>query len=387
MRRRLAFGAAVVTLLVGTSMASAQYPPPPQPYPQPQPAPAPYPAPQPAPGPYPQQYPQQPYPPQPYPPQPGPQQPYPPQPYPQPYPPQPGQYPAPAPAPAQPAPSTYRSPGEMAYLYGVSIAYGVGTGIWIDALAKVNDPGIGIIAPLIFGAAMPIGAYFWDANDEFERGVPSTIATGMLLGGVEGIAVSGLQWQMTGGTNGNSSQWGFGTWSTLTWIGATGGGVGGFAFGEWLHPDPRHLAFIASGAAWGSLAGAQFGAGVAGSSNTMGNGAALWGFALYNGGIAATGILSTVYTPSWQSLKYMWIGDALGTLAGTPVFLFYLGGGEAQHGLIATSLTGLAGLGLAAALTANLTDAPGSGSWKPPFQIGVAPSPGGGAQLAAYGDW
>ncbi len=39
----------------------------------------------------------------------------------------------------------------MAYLYGVGPAYGVGTGIWIDALADVNDPGIAFIAPLVLG--------------------------------------------------------------------------------------------------------------------------------------------------------------------------------------------------------------------------------------------
>ena len=256
MGRRVAFAGAVGALVLGTSMAAGQYPPPqPQPYPQPQPAPYPTPAPapyppQPQPGPYPQQ-------PAPYPPPPYPQQPYPPQPYPPPYgqppygqPPGPYPQPPPAPPPAQPPVNQYRSPGEMAYLYGVSIAYGAGTGIWLDALAKVNDPAIDVIAPIGLAIAMPIGVYLWDANDEFGRGVPSSIATGMLLGGVEGIAVSGLQWQLTGGTSpgSNSGQWSFTGWSTLTFLGATGGGIGGFAFGEWLNPDPRGLAFISSGA-------------------------------------------------------------------------------------------------------------------------------------------
>ena len=90
----------------------------------------------------------------------------------------------------------------MAYLYGVSIAYGAGTGIWIDSLAGVSDPGIWTIAPLALAIAAPVGAYIWDASSEFNAGVPSAIATGMLLGGLEGMAVSGLQWQATGGVNG-----------------------------------------------------------------------------------------------------------------------------------------------------------------------------------------
>jgi hypothetical protein len=283
----------------------------------------------------------------------------------------------------------YRSPGEMGYLYGVSIAYGVGTGIWLDALAGVNDPGIAVIAPALLGVAAPVGAYIWDANDELGRGVPSSIATGLLLGGVEGMAVSGLQWQLTGGTNpgANSGQWTFPTWSTLTFLGATGGGIGGFIFGEYAHPDPRGLAFISSGAGWGSLFGAGFGAGAASDPAYMGNGAAIGGFIAYNAGIAATGLISIGYTPSWESLKWMWLVDVIGTVATTPVYLFYVNGGQAQHGLIANALGGIAGLGLAAVLTANLQDSPSTASWAPPFSVGVAPNPNGGATLTASGMW
>jgi len=393
MGRRVAFAGALGTLVLGTSIAAGQYPPPqPQPYPPPQPAP--YPAP--APAPYPPQQQPGPYPqPAPYPPQQYPQQPYPPQPYPAPYgqppygqPPGPYPQPAPAPAPAQPPVSQFRSPGEMAYLYGTSIAYGAGTGIWIDALAKVSDPGIAIIAPIGFAIAMPIGVYVWDLNDELGRGVPSSIATGMLLGGVEGMAISGLQWQLTGGPDQfpTKGQWNFPVWSTLTFLGATGGGIGGFAFGEWLHPDPHGLALISSGAGWGSMFGAMFGAGLASDKDYMGNGAAIGGFISYNAGIAAAGALSIAgYTPAWESLKWMWLGDIIGTVATTPIYLFYIGGGPAYHGLIANSLGGLAGLGLAAALTANLTDPPGTASWEPPFHLTISPTQYGGVQLSTFG--
>lgn len=391
MRRLASFGASLGALWLSASTSSAQYPPPQQPYPAP------------APTPYPPQ--QQPVPAQPYP---APGQPYPPpaQPYPAPYgqpqygqpgygqpPPGNAPYPQPVPgqppAPAQPAPNPYRSPGEMAYLYGVSIAYGAGTGIWLDALAGVGDPGIAIIAPVALGIAAPVGVYLWDANAELGRGVPSSIATGMLLGGVEGMAVSGLQWQLTGGTNPgpNSGQWTFPGWSTVTFIGATGGAIGGFAFGEWLNPDPRTLAFISSGAGWGSAFGAMFGGGTTTNEQYAWNGAALGGFISYNAGIAATGFISLGYTPSWESLKYMWLGDVLGTVATTPIYLFYINSPNAYHGLIANALGGLAGLGLAALLTANLQDAPSTSSWTPPFNVAVSPNLNGGAQLTASGMW
>jgi hypothetical protein len=273
----------------------------------------------------------------------------------------------------------------MAFLYGTGIAYGVGTGIWIDALAKESDPAIAFVAPAALGAAVPIGLYLWDYMDEFDRAVPSTIATGILLGGVEGIAVSGLQWQLTG--NGDANTWSFRGQTTAAFLGATVGGVGGYFFGEYLEPDPRSLALIASAAGWGTINGVLLGGGAVGTRHDIGDGAAVWGFAGYNAGIIAAGAVSTVYVPSWKMIKYMWLGDILGTLATTPVYLFYIGssGDNVYHGMIANAAGGLAGLAIAAVLTANMSDAPGAASWVPPFQLAVAPLAHGGASLQAMG--
>jgi len=378
----LALRLATIALLSATSPARAQYAPPqPSPPYQPPPPQPPY-AQQPAPQGYPPPYAQQPAP-QGYPP------PYAQQPAPQGYPPAPGYVqPPPGVAPVRrPAPpvNKHRSDGEMLYLYGTGIVYGIGSGVWIDALGKISDPAFALLPPLVLGAAVPIGIFVWDQNDTFDRGVPSSIATGMLLGGVEGIAVSGLQWQLTG--NGGPNSWTFPTWSTLTFVGATGGAIGGYAFGEWFQPDPRTLSFIASGAGWGTLAGVLFGAGVVGGDWSNGaSGAAVGGFVGYNTGILATGVLSSMYVPSSQTLKYMWLGELIGTAVTTPVYAFYIGGGDPRHGLVANAVGGLAGLGIAAALTANMTDGPATASWLPPFQVSFSPTNHGG-QLTAFGQF
>ncbi len=167
----------------------------------------------------------------------------------------------------------------------------------------------------MLGAAVPIGIYAWDYNQEFDRGVPSSIATGLLLGGVEGMAISGLQWQLTG--NGGPNSWSFRTWTTITFAAATGGGLGGYAFGEWLRPDPRSLALISSGAGWGAIAGILFGSGVVG--GDWKDGAAVWGFAGYNAGHRwRRGQWRRAYVPSWQTLKYMWLGRFAGHTGNDP---------------------------------------------------------------------
>ena len=386
-------------------------PPPPQGYPPPPLPPAPpqqgYPAQQPSygpaqPAPAPPGYPPQPQtgfgqtPPQGYPPPAGqgypppppqPQGPYggPPPNGPQyPYNPPPPGYPAPAPPPPTPAaPSDMRGPGEMAFLYGASAVYGVGTGVWIDALGKVSDPGIAFIAPLILGAAGPIGVYFLDQGVNLHRGVPASISTGLTLGAIEGLAIAGTQAQLSDPGNG----WSFRGSASLTWTLATAGGIGGYAFGEWLHPDPRSLGFIASGSGWGALSGAMLGAGASGGGGAWKDGAMIGGLIGYNAGILAAGALSVAYVPSWQTQKYMWIGYAAGTAATSIVYAFYLfSDADPKHGLIANSLGGLAGVAVAAALTANMTDDDGGKqAWVPPFQLGFTPLPQGGAAATAYG--
>jgi hypothetical protein len=222
---------------------------------------------------------------------------------------------------------------------------------------------------------MPIGVYFWDDYAQLHRGVPSSISTGLTLGALEGIGIAGTQWAHSG--EGGPNTWNFATQATVAWSLSTVGGVGGYAFGEWLRPDPRSLGFISSAAGWGAIAGTLFGAGLG--SGDWKPGASVAGLVGYNAGILAAGALSIWYVPSWQTQKWMWIGFAGGTAATSIVYFFYIGSrADPRHGLIANAVGGVAGLGLAGALTAGMSDPgspvirPGYG-WTPPVQFGVTP--------------
>jgi hypothetical protein len=276
----------------------------------------------------------------------------------------------------------------MAVLYGTSIAYGVGSGIWIDGVASESDPGLSFIAPILLGGAVPVSIYLADHYYAFHRGVPESISTGLLLGAVEGVAIAGTQY------SNSANPWGFGGDATAAFIFSTVGGVGGYAFGEWLRPDSRSLTFIASGGAWGAIAGSEFGAALGGTCPAPGasvtpctitgsswtEATSIVGLIGYNLGLAAAGAVSVKYMPSWRSQGWMWGGFLLGTAASSLVYFAYIGSSDdPRHGLIANSLGGLAGLGLAAALTTNLKDDNGTnnavqhGEWKPPFQLAMQP--------------
>ena len=356
--------AALAAPLFASSESFAQYPPqqvPPQQYPPQQ-----YP---------PQQYPPQQYPPQQYPPQQYPPQQYPPQQYPpQQYPPQqyPGGYPPGVMPP--PAASTTRSPDEMVGLYVTSGLYGVGSGIWLDSLFKLSDPGPAVIMPILLGAAAPVGVLLWDSQGgPLHRGVPSSIATGLVLGAVEGIAIDGVQWQYNREKN---KDWNFSTQTTITWIMATGGGVGGWAFGEWLRPDPRSASFILSGAGWGSLSGAMLGIAVSG--KDWKDGASVAGLIGYNVGFLGAGGITIAHTASYESQKWMWAGYGLGAGAGCLVFIPYLfSSDDAKHGFIGPALGGLAGMALAGVFTWNTQDTPAHAGmkFKPPFNLTLSQPP------------
>ena len=81
------------------------------------------------------------------------------------------------PPPPPPPPSRQRkaSDGEIATLYGLSAAYGVGMGIWVSAEAGIEDPGVFLIPPAVLGIAAPVGVFFLN-QPRMPRGMPAAIS-------------------------------------------------------------------------------------------------------------------------------------------------------------------------------------------------------------------
>jgi hypothetical protein len=294
-------------------------------------------------------------------------------------------------APAIPPSKQKRSADEASVLYAAGAGYGIGTGIWIDALAGVKNPGTAIIAPIVGGTAGFFGVYAWDKNTTLYRGVPSSTALGVALGTSYGASL-GLM-QLANSDRGN--HWSFATNATVSWVFATGGAVGGYAFGEFFRPDPRAAAFIGTGSGMLLTSGLLVGLGAGGtafrSSETRQTAQAgsVTSFVALNLGIVGIGALATQWTPSFQTQKYIAYGYGAGTVGGTVLGLALgAAGKDSQKGLIVGGLGGLAGGAIAGALTSDLLDdADGnvtrSGALKN-VHFSLAPVQGG-ATASAYG--
>ncbi len=267
--------------------------------------------------------------PAPYPPQGYPPQGYPPQGYPQ------AAVVAPSAQPARrgPGPS---GPLEAGILYGVAAAYGIGLGVWVDAEAGIEDPGLRVIPPLLIGAAGPVGVFFLD-RPPMPEGMPAAISAGLVFGAGEGLGISGLQHT----TVSEQHEWGFIGLARTVAVSSTVGGVAGYAVAYWYEPTPLGSAMFTSGMVWGAAVGGLIGYGSTGAGRGYGSsndGAAIGGMVGYNAGAAAGLALAYFGEPSWGQLAWMWAGAGIGAVASLPVYLFYIpdSAPPAKRGMIFT---------------------------------------------------
>ncbi|MCA9621950.1 MAG: hypothetical protein KC731_23155 [Myxococcales bacterium] len=276
--------------------------------------------------------------------------------------PQPGYGPPPGYAPPgyMPPPNTQSkvSTGlEIGLLYGTSVVYGAGVGVWIDAEIwgpdfDNIDPGLSVIPPLIGGAIAPLSVFLVDRfayRNGMPSGLPSALSAGMITGAAYGMGISGLQWVSSDKEN----EWGFRGFARAEVIGSTLGGAAGGVMWWFLDPKPQTNVMIMSANFWGSATGAFFGGGASnGDWGQANDGTALGGFIGLNVAVAGAVASSIFWRPTWYQVGWMWGGWAIGAAASTPVYIFYAltDGQDPRRGLIFQGVASTVGLTLAAIL-------------------------------------
>ena len=251
---------------------------------------------------------------------------------------------------------------EIGYLYGMSVAWGIGTGIWIDAEAGIEDPGLMLILPAILGAAAPVSVFLVDRfafRKGMPEGLPSAIATGLVVGAGEGLGIASYQWVSSLEDN----SWGFKGLARAEVIGATTGGAAGALMYFLTEPAPENNMLIASGVAFGTIIGSLFGAGASngGWGAYTNDGMSMGGLIGFNAGLATSVAASIFWTPSWDQLGWMWGGMGLGMVASLPVYIFYAASDEydPRRGMIFQGVAGSIGMVLGAIFAEPRSDASG----------------------------
>jgi hypothetical protein len=198
------------------------------------------------------------------------------------------------------------------------------------------------------------------------EGLPSAVASGLLIGAGEGLGIAGFQWVTAECPRDHydegvavppdedyCDEWGFRGLARAEVVGATVGGAAGVGAYYLLKPYPESNVMWTSSIFWGTIVGSFFGGAASnGDWGQANDGVALGGLIGFNVGLAGAVTASIFWTPSWNQLGWMWGGFAIGTAAGALVYPFYLAAEDAdpRRGLIVQGITGIVGLGLGVAL-------------------------------------
>jgi hypothetical protein len=248
------------------------------------------------------------------------------------------------------------SAGELGFLYGTALAWGLGTGTWIDAEAGLCDEGATCdpvevaIAPIVLGTAAPVSVFLVD-RFAFARGMPeglpSSIAAGMWIGAGEAMGIASYQHV----TSDAADEWGYRGVARAAFIGSTVGGVAGVGLHYALHPTPQTNSLLLSSTVWGTSIGALFGGGASSGAWGQANDSVWLGGQLgFHIGLAGALGASFAWTPTWRQLAWMWGGFGAGAIAATPFYLIYVARDDLdpRRGLIIQGVTSAVGLGLGA---------------------------------------
>lgn len=146
-----------------------------------------------------------------------------------------------------PAMAPRRGGFDAVTLYGSTMAYGAALGLWVDAIATLDDPSTAPWLPALGATAGAVTAWAID-----RRPVPAGLVASVNAGLVAGTLIgAGLATELTSGR-----PWREAPLASSVMLGGATLGLGlGVALGLWWRPRPGAGAFVVSGSVWGTALG------------------------------------------------------------------------------------------------------------------------------------
>lgn len=159
-----------------------------------------------------------------------------------------------------------RSTDELVSLYSNSVAYGIGSGVWLATLTKPETAATGILPTLALTAGSVGTVMALDSGKRGLRyGVPQSIVSGLYVGLEQGVMWT--YFVAASSDHDGKPDPPASTYSTLLWASSTAGAVAGGILGEKIGTTPGRASWVGSTTLWTGLVSALTAGATAGDSN------------------------------------------------------------------------------------------------------------------------
>ena len=244
-----------------------------------------------------------------------------------------------------------RTTDEIVSLYGSSIVYGVGTGLWLDAHTQPSSAAGGILPLILFSGAAVGGVATLDIGHPLHYGVAQSATSGLYLGFEEGLLLS--LWNQS--LSDNNSHWQGTTVADVMWTLSTLGAVGGGLLGNSLGATPGRASFVGSTGLWAGVLGGFAAAAFTSSNTDPGPNALLAANVGLGAGTLAGLFAAGPGSPSIARVRFLDLGGIGGGLVAGGLYAAAANGnGNTQAGFGVTALGVAAGLGVGWLATGNM---------------------------------
>lgn len=244
-----------------------------------------------------------------------------------------------------------RSSAEAFSLYSSLFLYGVGTGIYVDVMAEIDDFRGAVWVPILLGAGGIGAAYLLDHPQRLRASRGYGMSTGLTLGLAAGLALGTeledrnafgrCEWDsVTGESRCPFFNEGRGV-ATTVWLTSTAGLAAGYAVGALVQPSVANYGFVNATGLYGGLLGVMT-LGVLDANEGYG-----LGWLLGQGvGIGLGAVMATQLKPTESQTRWMSLGVLGGGLLGFGVAVLL--GGESTDASAALAITqaGMVGGGI-----------------------------------------
>ena len=243
-----------------------------------------------------------------------------------------------------------RTADEIGVLYTSSVAYGLGTGLWVSVLNDSNDVASWVLPPLLFAGAAAGAVAILDSGKGLRYGTAQSISSGMWLGLWQGLAWGSYYQASTSSSEQLSGK----QYASLLFATTTAGALTGGLVGTLSSTTPGRAAFVGSASLWPAvILGCGIGALSSDKNDTRDDNSLLAASLGLTAGSVVGMLFAGDVAPTTARVRFLDLGAIAGSLA-LGGLLLATNDKNPEPALAGVSIGSTVGLGLAWWLTSDM---------------------------------